>query len=444
MKNIRHPAMLYVFGVFMVVLFVETPWAAAEFDYIKISDPFLNKIPIAVPICKDMSGSAAEQTAALGLANRVSDALAFTGYFKMIDRQAFLEDPRTKGITGQEIQFDNWTDIGAELLITGGVSISNQFMEVEFRLFDTFKSELIFGKRYKGRPEDQRKIAHRFCGEVVRRLTGKQGVFDSRIAFVSTQTGNKEIFICDFDGYGVTPVSRTGSLSLFPSWSPDGSAIAYTSYQNNRPEIIIRNLSQKTEKKISYPGINITPVWVPGGKRMAATLSFEGDEEIYLLTEAGKIDKRVTKNWGIDVSPTFSPDGKKMAFVSKRFGTPQIFIQELDSGAVRRLTYEGKYNTQPDWSPVGDRIAYSAMENGQINIFTINADGRGIKRLTRDAGANESPTWSPDGSLIAFSSNRTGKSRIYVMTASGTDQRILLETPGEQTSPSWSLSLPEE
>ena len=433
--------MIFKLGsVLLASLCFQIPCAVAEYDYINISDPFLNKIPVAMPVCKDLSGDAAEKAAAVEAADLVDEALAFTGYFKIIDRGAFLEDPQAKGITVSDINFDNWRDIGSELLITGGVSIKGQYMEIEFRLFDTFKSELIFGKRYKGRPDDLRKIVHRFCSEMVYRLTGKRGVFESMIAFVSTAPGNKEIFICEFDGYGVTQATRTKSLTLFPSWSPDGSSIAYTSYQNNRPEIFIRNIGGKTEKKISYDGINITPVWVPGKKRLAATLSFEGDEEIYLLTEGGKIDTRLTKNQGIDVSPTFSPDGKRMAFVSKRFGSPQILIQDLDTGAVRRLTYEGKYNTQPDWSPAGDRIAYSGMDGGQTNIFVIGVDGRGLKQLTNAAGSNESPSWSPDGSLIAFCSNRTGRSRIYVMTASGTDHRILLETAGEQTSLSWSPS----
>jgi TolB protein len=421
-----------------------TPFAAlAEYDYINISDPFLNKIPVAAPVFKNLSPDSPSPEMAVQAADLLSRSLEFTGYFKMIDRAAFLEDLSVKGITGPDIKFDNWRSIGAELLITGGITAADNYLQIEFRLFDTFKSELLFGKRYKGRSDDLRKIVLRFCSEVVYRLTGKRGIYESAIAFVSTTTGNKEIFICDFDGHDVRQVTRTGSLTLFPAWSPDGLSIAYTSYQNDMPEIFIRRLEDATERRISYKGINITPVWVPGTQQMAATLSFEGDEEIYLLTETGKIDKRVTKNWGIDVSPSFSPDGKKMVFVSKRFGNPQIFIQDLATAAVRRLTYEGKYNTQPDWSPAGDWIAYSGMENGQSDIFIIRPDGEDVKQLTRDSGSNESPAWSPDGSMIAFCSNRTGTSRIYVMTASGTDQRVLVSLDGKQTDPAWSPSFKE-
>lgn len=412
----------------------------AGYDYIKISDPFINKIPVAIPECVAQSGNASEPEVGVKVADLTTETLAFTGYFNMIDRAAFLEDVRTKGITAGQIGFQNWTAIGAELLITGGVTIEGDVLMVEFRLFDTYKGELIFGKRYKGQLDDQRAIVHRFCSEMMYRLTGKRGLFESKIAFISTTTGSKEVFVSEFDGYGAKQETQSKSLTLFPSWSPDGSKIAYTSYKHGKPEIYIKRLGDQSEKRISFAGINITPVWVPDGSMMAATLSFEGDQEIYLLTESGKIVKRLTKNWNIDVHPTFSPDGTRFAFVSKRFGNPQIFVQDVGGGNARRLTYEGKYNTQPNWSPAGDRIAFSGMQGGRCDIYAINPDGSGLTRLTYGAGSNESPSWSPDGSMIAFCSNRTGRSRIFVMTASGTDQRALLELPGEQTSPAWSLA----
>lgn len=414
---------------------------SAEYDYIKISDPFLNKIPVAVPEFVGQSGNASEPETGVKVSDLTNDTLAFTGYFKMIDRGAFLEDLRTKGITAAQIGFKNWTDIGAELLITGGVTIEGDLLMVEFRLFDTYKGELIFGKRYKGGLDDQRAIVHRFCSEMMYRLTGKRGLFESKIAFVSTTTGSKEVFVSEFDGYGARQETHANSLALFPSWSTDGGSLAYTSYRHGKPDIYIKRLGSASEKRISFAGINITPVWVPGTSMIAATLSFEGDQEIYLLTESGKIAKRLTKNWNIDVHPTFSPDGTQMAFVSKRFGNPQIFVQDVGGGNARRLTYEGKYNTQPHWSPAGDRIAFSGMEGGRSDIYAINPDGSGLTRLTHGAGSNESPSWSPDGSMVAFSSNRTGRARIFVMTASGTDQRVLLELPGEQTSPAWSLAV---
>jgi len=309
---------------------------------------------------------------------------------------------------------------------------------LEMRLFDTIKQKMIVGRKYKGRQKDLRKIIHLFAKEIVFRLTGNQGVFDTRISFLSTKGKSKEIFISDFDGYRPRQFTRHNSIVMSPAWSSDGKWIAYTSYSRGRPELFIKHIRDKRGAIVSKKGINSAPAWVPGKNELAATLSFSGDPEIYLLTGTGKIIKRLTYNKGIDTSPTWSPDGSQMAFVSRRAGSPQIYIKDIKTGHARRLTFQGRYNTQPSWSPKGDKIAYSAIEKGEANIYVINTNGSNSMQLTRDAGYNESPSWSPDGSLMVFSSTREGVGRIYVMTAFGTDQRRLLKMPGAQTHPQWS------
>ncbi len=423
----------------VTVLICRTGIGRADYGYIDISNPFLRKIPIAIPLFKPFSGSLEEDQTSVRASGLLAEALEFTGYFKMLDRESFLFDHRKSGIVIPDINFRNWTGIGSELLVTGGILMQDRMIQIELRLYDVFKEKLLVGKRYKGTTEDLRIIVHRFCRDVLIKLTGDPGVFDTQIAFVSTVAGNKEIFISEFDGYRPKRITYNNSISLFPAWSSDSKWIAFTSYARGNPDLYIKHLTEKRGAVVARKGINITPEWVPGQFSLAAALSFSGDPEIYLLTGSGKIIKRLTRARGIDSSPSFSPDGKKMAFVSKRSGKPQIHIMDMGSGQVERLTYEGKYNTQPDWSPAGDKIAYTAMEKGLINIMVIKADGNSDPiQLTFDSRDNESPSWSPDGSLIAFSSTREGPSRIYVMTAYGTDQRRLLALPGSQTNPAWS------
>ncbi|MEW6671407.1 MAG: Tol-Pal system beta propeller repeat protein TolB [Thermodesulfobacteriota bacterium] len=426
-------------GWVCIVLFLTGAEAiGADYDYINISNPFLKKIPIAVPVFKALNKSPAENSAAKSAADLLAQTLEYTGYFKIIDRAAFLVDPQDPSIDIPDIAFRNWTGIGAELLITGGILLENNMAEMELRLFDTIKAKLIVGKRYKGWSRDQRRIIQRFASDVIFSLTGDRGVFDSKIAFVSNGTGNKEVFICDFDGHSPRQVTQTNNITLSPAWSSDGKWLAYTAYTKGNPDLYIMNLEEKRGAVVSQKGLNMSPAWIPNQFTLAATLTFEGDPEIYMLTGSGKIIKRLTNNWGIDVSPSWSPDGKKMAFVSNRSGVPQIYIMDLYTGQTERLTFEGGYNTSPSWSPKGDRIAYAGMHSGKFDVYVITTDGQSLVQLTRDAGDNETPTWSPDGNLIAFSSTREGNSRIYVMTAYGTDQRRLLTLPGEQTAPSWS------
>ena len=411
--------------------------ARAGYDYIDISHPFLRKIPIAVPLFKKVSSGHETDQLSKSAPDLLAETLEFTGYFKLLDREAFLVNPQTDAAFAS-INFHDWTSIGAELLVTGGVLVQDNLVEIELRLYDTFKEQLLVGKRYKGRVEDERKIIRRFCSEVIYTLTGDKGIFNTKIAFVSTGTGNKEIYICEFDGYNPRQLTHTKSITLSPAWASDGQWLAYTSYAKGKPDLYIKNLKKNRSYVVAKKGINTTPAWFPNKFELAATLSFSDDPEIYLLTGTGKIIKRLTYNKGIDVSPTWSPDGKSVGFVSKRSGTPQIYIKDIDSGQVKRLTFQGRYNTQPSWSPKGDKMAYSGMENGHNNIFVIGFDGQGPIQLTHNEGDNESPSWSPDGNLIVFTSTREGPSRIYVMTSYGTDQRRLLSLKGRQTEPKWS------
>jgi TolB protein len=342
------------------------------------------------------------------------------------------------GVLPEEINYGNWTVIGAEMLITGSIRTEDNMIEMELRLLDTFKAQMLLGKRYKGKAEDYREMIRRFCSEIILLLTGNEGIFSSKIAFISNGSGNKEVFICDFDGYNPKQVTNNRNITLFPAWSSDGRWLAYMSYKNGKPDLFIKNVVENRGAVVNRDGINSTPAWVPGRFELAATLSFSGDQEIYMLTGDGKIINRLTNERGVDTSPSFSPDGRKMAFVSQRSGNPQIYIMNLDSGNTKRLTLQGKYNTQPCWSPKGDKIAFTAMEGSTTNICVIGADGSNLLQLTYGYGNNESPSWSPDGNLIVFSSTREGSTKIYVMTAFGTDQRRLLNIPGEQMNPCWS------
>ena len=436
---IRIPLIVAVIS-FLFLISVGVPVCQARV-YIDINAPYLRKIPTAIPLFKNMTPQ--DDTAKLSetLPDLLTQALDFTGFFKMLDRESFLENPQEAGLTANEINFQNWTAVGAEFLFKGGFQPQGDILELELRLFDAFACRMLLGKRYTGRLTDQRHMIHRFCDEVILFLTGYQGIFTSQIAFVSNTTGNKEIYIADCDGYNPRPFTNTGTITLFPAWSSDGKWLAYTDYSRGRPELFITQTKGKEAYRVDLKGSSITPAWVPGKFALAASLSHEGNPAIYLLSGKGKVLKKLTRHWGIDVDPAWSPDGRSFAFVSDRSGSPQIYICDVEQDRVHRLTFEGKYNTAPAWSPRGDYIAYSGMNNGHHDIFLIGVDGSGPVQLTHEAGNNESPAWSPDGTLIAFSSTREGPSRIYVMNANGTDQRRLLTMKGNQTDPSWSPRL---
>ena len=429
---------------FCCILFLGCFWipVCQGLTAINISNPLLKKSPVAVPDFKVLSGSTEEIRGGKTAVQILTDALNFTGYLKTMDPLAFLSNPAQSGIQLSEINFRDWKGIGADYLITGGVLVESPgTIKFELRFFDSINSKLLVGKVYTGSDSQIRKMMHMFCSEIAFILTGKYGVFNTEMAFVSTVDGNKEIFTCDFDGQNIKQITFHKSISLSPSWASDGRWLAYVSYAKGKPDIYIKNLQANRGALVNFKGMNISPDWMPGQQKLAAALSFSGDQEIYLLTINGEVIKRLTDSLGIDVSPRFSPDGGKIAFTSKRAGTPQIFIQDIDSGSVKRLTFEGLNNTSPAWSPDGRKIAYVGIEKNNINIFVMSIDSGVPVQLTADSGDNEDPVWSPDGSMLAFTSTREGGvPRIYVMNASGTDQRRLLNMSGKQTQPDWSIS----
>ncbi len=429
------------FYILFITLVCPTEIWAKDYDYINISNPFLKKTPVAVTEFKAFNGHDAEVVDGENARKILSDALNFTGYLKTMNPAAFLSNPAKSGIQLGQINFRDWTGIGAELLVTGGIIENNGKLTLRLRLIDTFNGRLLVGKIYTGPRKQLRKMIHLFCSEISYKLTGKWGVFRSQIAFVSKVKGNKEIFVCDFDGSNIKQITNHKSICLSPSWSSDGQWLAYVSYARKKPDIFIKNLKENRGAIVNFKGMNISPDWKPGSLELAATLSFSGDQEIFLLTLKGKIIKRVTNRWGIDVSPNFSPDGESIAFTSKRAGSPQIYIKNLNTGQVKRLTFTGKHNTSPAWSPDGKKIAYVGIDENRINIYVIGVDGGMPVQLTEDSGDNEDPAWSPDGSMITFSSSRIGGiQRVFVMTASGYDQRRLLKLKGKQSQPDWSLS----
>jgi TolB protein len=428
----------------LLIMLMGIPAAfSKDYDYININDPLLNKTPVAVTRFKVFNGHKEEVRDGARAEQILKDALDFTGYLKVMNPAAFLAEPAESGIQLGQINFRDWTGIGTELLVTGGIEESLGQVTLKLRLFDTYNTRLLVGRIYTGKRSQVRKMIHRFCSEIALKLTGNRGVFGSKIAFVSTVNGHKEIFVCDFDGHDPKRITRHNTISLSPDWSFDRNWLAYVSFAKGKADVYIKHIKENRGAIVNYEGMNIGPDWMPDSLKLAATLSFSGNQEIYLLTKKGEIIKRITRSWGSNVSPRFSPDGKQMAFTSSRSGNPQIYLKDLETNKVSRVTFNGQYNTSPAWSPDGRRLAYVGIEKNKINIFVINVNqgqGRPIP-LTAGQGDNEDPSWSPDGNLIVFKSTREGgRAKLYVMTAAGTDQRRLLSMKGEQSQPDWSSS----
>jgi TolB protein len=403
----------------------------------------LQKYPIAISPLKNTGSGADPNRISTGIADSIVYDLDLSGWFRVLDRSAYIEDPQKSGDTLGTFDFKDWSTIGAVGLVKGRFAVQGDELTVELRLFDVAQSKELIGKRYVAKTKDFRRVAHKFADEIINQFTGTPGVFNTRIAYVSTGGGRfKEIYISHLDGTERFQVTNNRTINLFPSWTPDGKSILYTSYKDRSPGLYHFELfSGKEVKWLPANGRYIGAQMSPDGQYVAATLEQAGDTSLYLLDSNGKMIRRLTSDPGLEVSPSWSPDGKQIVFVSDRSGSPQLYILDVASGSSRRLTYSGSYNTAPAWSPRGDRIAYTGRVGRRFAIFTISVEGGDARQLTADSYDSEDPAWAPDGRFIVFSSNRGGRSHIYVMQAGGENQRRLPGSGGDDTKPSWSPRL---
>ena len=186
---------------------------------------------------------------------------------------------------------------------------------------------------------------------------------------------------------------------------------------------------------------DVSPTWSPDGTKIAFVSNRDGvNGDIYSMNSDGTEQKRLTNNAASDVSPTWSPDGTRIAFVSNRDSNDEIYVMNATDGTGQtRLTINTSSDIDPSWSPDGTRIAFaSTRDNGNYEIYTMNADDTGLTRLTNNIARDVGPTWSHDGTRIAFVSNRDVYDEIYIMNADSTGQTDLSQSLGEDWDPAWS------
>ena len=403
----------------------------------RIVGPGATRLELAVSPLADAGGG---KETGERFAEVLSRNLTLSGYFRVLDAKAYLEGPTPLDVT--QINFANWSVIGAKALVKGSVSQSAGSLVIEARLYDVAQHSQVGGERYSGATDRVPEMARRFADKVMEYLTGEAGPFNSRIAFASRRGGRaKEILTMSVDGYDVSTVTSNRTINLAPSWSPDTSSLLFTSFMDGNPSLYRSDVSGRAVRKISsVHGLNLGGRWSPSGQTIAVSLERGGNSDIFLLNGEGQVLKQLTTGGEIDVSPAWSPDGRQIAFVSARTGTPQVYVMGADGSSPRRVTFQGSYNTSPCWSPKGDLLAYIGREQG-FNVFTLNLKTNQPHQVTSGQGNNEDPSFSPDGRYLVFSSTRVGKPALFLADTSGDHQVQLTKSGGDDTSPSWSSRL---
>ena len=345
-------------------------------------------------------------------------------------------------LTGdQSKDFEQYRSLGNEAVLLAEIYQEGAArLVLEGRVYDLASGQSILGKRYRGTFDLSRRIAHSFTDEIVLYFTGRRGIALTSIAFVSDRTGHKEIFLMDYDGRNVRPVTAHQSISMAPDWSPSGDAIAYVSFFGGSPGIYFVDLSTGAKRPVLTEGsLNSSPDFSTDGSKIVFSRSVDGNAEIFVVNRDGSGLRRVTRSPGIDTNPAWSPDGGRIAFTSSRAGNPHIYLMDTEGTNLQRVTFEGKYNDGAAFSPDGSKIAYASRRRGQdFDIAVTDLALMETRVLTQGmSGSHESPTWSPDGRHVAFASRVGNRTQIRVVSAEGGETE-LLTAEGNNMGPDWS------
>jgi TolB protein len=336
------------------------------------------------------------------------------------------------------VNFADWTTRNAEALVIGKIEpASDGRVEVRFRLFDVAKQSQLASYSYVVAPAQLRATAHRIADVIYERLTGDKGVFSTKITYVVKRGRRYELQVADADGFNAQSVLASNEPIMSPSWSPDGSRLAYVSFDQKKPIVVVQNLAQGTTKVVaSYRGNNSAPAWSPDSRYIAVALSKDGLTQVYRVPAGGGDAERLTESPGIDTQPAYSPDGQWIAFTSDRGGSPQVYRMPASGGAATRLTFEGTYNVGPRYSPDGKSIAFVQRDGGRYRIASLEIATGQVSALT-DGNLDDSPTYAPNGKMILYEAQVGGRGQLAAVSGDGRVRQRLTSAAGDVQDPAW-------
>jgi TolB protein len=436
MMTINMMQKIIITPFFLLVFLLGSQLAQAKLE-IEIIQGNASALPIAII---PMQWHSSDPQPTTGVGEVVSSDLYRSGLFDPLDDKDMVDRP----VDEESIRYGTWRLLKVDYLVLGHVKDSPGGVgyDIVYQLFDVHTQEKLLSQITTVGLGDLRFGAHRVADAIYEKLTGVQGAFSTRIAYISaTGVGNDQnyqLFVADADGFNPQAVVGSPEPLLSPSWSPDGTHLAYVSFEKGNSAIYQQNVSTGQRELISSgKGINGAPAFSPDGRSMAMTLSYSGNPEIYIRDLATGQKRQLTQHWAIDTEAAWSPDSKWVYFTSDRGGKPQIYRVAAEGGKPTRITREGEYNARANISPDGTRIAVAHGMGNEYRIAVLDTD-TGRMRILTPGVLDESPSFAPNGSMILYATREGAKGVLSAVSVDGNVRQRLILSEGDVREPAWS------
>jgi Tol biopolymer transport system component len=293
------------------------------------------------------------------------------------------------------------------------------------------------------------------------------------IAFTRMTCGNPCSITSDALLYSIADrtlqsLARPGQFPSIaaPAWSPDGTQLAVEVIHSDvvlpneegldySSDLYVLRAAAPTDSEwraLTANGRSRSPSWSPEGTRIAyvGPATVAGQNQIYVINAGGGEPVRLTQAEGWYSTPRWSPDGTRLTFSYwAAAGNSDVFIVNADGSGLTNVTQNAAYDGEPNWSPDGTRLAFVSDRNRADNntyrsdVFVVDVNGGNVRSLTATWFGRtyaSGPVWSPDGRALAFALATEGSpASIYVMTADGSSP-VRLTTPPPRSwdvAPAW-------